>query len=102
MLTRRSFLASTAWTAVGIAAARRAQPAQLRKKVAFLGTEVRQHSHAQHFLDRLTLGYSWDGQWIRPRVDVAGVYIDQFPDGDLAQRESRGTNCDYSPRLPKR
>ena len=56
-----------------------------RKKVAFLGTEIRRHSHAQHFLDRLTAGYAWGGFWQHPRVDVASVYVDQFPEGDLAK-----------------
>ncbi len=56
-----------------------------RKKIAFLGTEVRTHSHAQHFLDRLTLGYGWKGAWQMPRVDVASVYIEQFPEQDLAR-----------------
>ena len=55
------------------------------KKIAFLGTEVRTHSHAQHFLDRLTLGYGWKGAWQMPRVDVASVYIEQFPEQDLAR-----------------
>jgi hypothetical protein len=57
-----------------------------RKRVAFLGTEVRQHSHAQHFLDRLTQGYVWQGRWQAPRVEVASVFIDQFPEGDLAKQ----------------
>lgn len=56
-----------------------------RKKIAFLGTEVRTHSHAQHFLDRLTLGYGWRGAWQQPRLEVASVYIDQFPSGDLGR-----------------
>ena len=56
-----------------------------RKRVAFLGTEVRTHSHAQHFLDRLSLGYGWRGQWQEPRLDIASVYIDQFPEGDLGR-----------------
>jgi hypothetical protein len=56
-----------------------------RKKIAFLGTEVRTHSHAQHFLDRMTLGYSWAGQWLTPRIEVASLYVDQFPDNDLAR-----------------
>ena len=56
-----------------------------RKKIAFLGTVVRTHSHAQHFLDRLTLGYAWDGEWQSPRVEVASVYIDQFPEEDLGR-----------------
>jgi hypothetical protein len=56
-----------------------------RKKVAFIGTEVRTHSHAQHFLDRMTLGYNWAGEWLTPRLDVASVFIDQFPEGDLTR-----------------
>ena len=56
------------------------------KRVAFLGTEVRQHSHAQHFLDRLTEGYTWNGHWQEPRVEVASVYLDQFPEGDLGKQ----------------
>lgn len=60
-------------------------PSEPRKKIAFLGTEVRTHSHAQHFLDRLTTGYAWQGRWTAPRVDVASVYIDQFPEADLGR-----------------
>jgi len=57
-----------------------------RKRIAFLGTEVRTHSHSQHFLDRLALGYGWRGGWQNPRVDIASVYIDQFPkDVDLGR-----------------
>ena len=47
-----------------------------RKRIAFLGTEVRTHSHAQHFLDRLALGYGWRGQWQEPRLDIASVFLD--------------------------
>jgi hypothetical protein len=57
-----------------------------RKRIAFLGTEVRQHSHAQHFLDRHAMGYTWAGTWQPPRFDIASVFIDQFPEGDLARQ----------------
>lgn len=87
--SRRTFLAnlSTIAATAMIAPVRlsSAEPGGSRKKIAFLGTEVRTHSHSQHFLDRLTLGYGWRGAWQEPRVDVAGVYIDQFPEGDLAR-----------------
>ncbi|MGI9466034.1 MAG: twin-arginine translocation signal domain-containing protein, partial [Rubripirellula sp.] len=56
-----------------------------RPKIAFLGTVVRRHSHAQHFLDRHTLGYTWKGGWQKPRIDVASVFVDQFPEEDLAK-----------------
>lgn len=88
--TRRTFLAQLSSiagaTLVAPAAIVRAEDSSSRrKKIAFIGTEVRTHSHAQHFLDRLTLGYGWGGRWQDPRVDVAAVYIDQFPEGDLAR-----------------
>jgi hypothetical protein len=56
-----------------------------RKKIAFLGTEIRDRSHAQHFFDRLTLGYGWRGAWQDPRVEVASLYLDQFPENDLGR-----------------
>ncbi|MFT4639063.1 MAG: hypothetical protein ACI8T1_002387 [Verrucomicrobiales bacterium] len=81
---RRTFLIQLgAFSALGSTLARGAETSG-RKKIAFLGTEVRTHSHAQHFLDRLTLGYGWRGAWQEPRVEVASVYIDQFPKEDLA------------------
>src|SRR3954447_5833496 len=83
MMTRRPLLArSTArMRAPGLARAADSP----RKKVAFIGTEVRTHSHAQHFLDRMTLGYNWAGEWLAPRLEVASVYIDQAPEGDLSK-----------------
>jgi hypothetical protein len=84
MLNRRTFLAASA-AALTAGVLRGAPSSAARKKVAFLGTEVREHSHAQHFLDRHTLGYTWDGAWVAPRFDVASVYIDQFPQDDLAR-----------------
>src|SRR5687768_14820345 len=84
MLNRRNFLAAGAGLVLAPSLASAAQNG--RKKVAFLGTVVRRHSHAQHFLDRMTLGYAWQGRWEEPRVDVASVYIDQFPEEDLARQ----------------
>src|SRR5204863_6997851 len=56
-----------------------------RKKIALLATEVRKYSHAQHFIDRFLEGYGWHGQHHRPPMELAGLYVDQFPDGDLTQ-----------------
>jgi hypothetical protein len=98
---RRSFLASIgATTLVGAGAlsnsgplvrvAGAAEPSATRRpKVAFLGTVVKTHSHAQHFLDRHTLGYTWKGGWQKPRVKVESVFIDQFPEDDLARGRIR-------------
>ena len=62
-----------------------ASPPQ-RNRIAFLGTEVRQHSHAQHFLDRHAMGYTFGGRWQEPRFDIASVYLDQFPNSDLGKQ----------------
>lgn len=85
-LTRRTFLQATAAVAAAGAVTAKAGASQAprRKKVAFLGTVVTTLSHSQHFLDRLAMGYTWDGGWHEPTLDIAGVYIDQSPEkGDL-------------------
>ena len=96
-LDRRRFLTSVgAATLVGagtlraggpLAGAATAAPLSTTQcpKIAFLGTVVFTHSHAQHFLDRHTLGYTWNGGWQLPRIQVESVFIDQFPEGDLAR-----------------
>lgn len=88
MLRRRDFLsASAGFAALSLMPAfANAVSGSQRKTVAFLGTAVYQHSHAQHFLDRLTEGYTWKGGWQIPRVDVASVYIEQFPENDLGRQ----------------
>ena len=81
-MKRRSFLSSSGalfYVPSALASAEGSESKQKRKKIAFLGTEVREHSHSQHFLDRLALGYGWKGKWQNPRLDIASVYIDQFP-----------------------
>ncbi len=55
-----------------------------RKKVALIITEVRKMSHGQHFLDRFLEGYGWEGRHHHPAFEVAGLYVDQFPKGDLS------------------
>ncbi|MFH1566743.1 MAG: twin-arginine translocation signal domain-containing protein [Gemmatimonadota bacterium] len=84
MMNRRQFLATSA----GLVAAASLPSFGLerRKRIAFVGTVVREYSHAQHFLDRLAMGQAWGGHWLDPRLEVAGVYIDQFPEeGDLGK-----------------
>lgn len=84
-LTRRAFLATTAAGAALAALPLRAAAAAPRKKIAMITTWVRTHSHGQHFLDRFARGYSWNGAWHRPDVDLVSLYVDQFPEDDLAR-----------------
>lgn len=82
---RRFILQAAAAASAGAATAAAPAPATARKKIALIATVVYRHSHAQHFLDRLTLGYTWGGEWRRPEVELAALYVDQFPATDLAR-----------------
>lgn len=100
-LTRREFVVSSLAAAALSALPLRGAAAPARKKVALLGTMVRPLSHAQHFLDRFTLGYTWAGGWHRPAVDLGSLYIDQFPGGenDLARRSAKRFNVPLFPSV---
>jgi len=60
-----------------------------RKKIALFATEVRKYSHAQHFIDRLLEGYGWQGRHHYPPLELAGLYVDQFNEGDLSRDRAR-------------
>jgi hypothetical protein len=94
--TRRSFLGTLAGTAVAATLPAADTP---RKKIALLGTVSRTHSHAQHFIDRFLLGYGWQGAWRPPAVDLVSLYIDQFPEGDLARGRSKQFNVPLFPGI---
>lgn len=89
MINRRTFHQALGMGALSLAAAPAYTYAQApaKKKIAFLGTVIFKHSHAQHFLDRLCEGYTWQGGWQEPRLEVAGTYIAQFPEGTDLGRE---------------
>ncbi len=99
--TRRRFLSSMAQSAAATAglsiitngcATNHPRPTAIRaapKKVALIATEVRKYAHAQHFVDRCLEGYGWQGRHHRPPFNLAGLYVDQFPAGDLARERSQ-------------
>jgi hypothetical protein len=53
--------------------------------VAAVVTEYRPRSHADVIVGKLLEGYRLDGVETRPRVRVASMYVDQFPDNDMAR-----------------
>jgi hypothetical protein len=98
--TRRRFISTVATSsaAASIAssipttasAAPRKRRASFRKlKVAIIATEVRKYSHAQHFVDRFLEGYGWQGEHHFPPMQLAGLYVDQFPEKDLSRERAR-------------
>jgi hypothetical protein len=97
---RRKFVAAVAAGAAGAAvwpgsslpvaaAPSPARAGRRRIRIALLATEVRKYSHAQHFVDRFTEGYGWQGRHHRPPFELAGLYVDQFPEGDLTRDRVR-------------
>ncbi|MBX3015512.1 MAG: hypothetical protein KF832_28585 [Caldilineaceae bacterium] len=51
-------------------------------RVAVIATIYRYRSHAQHFCDRLMVGYPVAGRWHRPNLQVVSLYVDQQPEAD--------------------
>lgn len=90
-LSRRRFLQNSALATAGLLATTPMAVAATRRplRVAVLATEIRKHSHAQHFVDRLLEGYGWEGEHHRPALKLAGLYVDQSPEGDLTQDRCR-------------
>jgi hypothetical protein len=101
-LSRRSFLQATvagASLGLGLGPAQAQVPA--KKKIALIGTVVYRHSHAQHFIDRFLLGYSWDGQWRTPDVELVSLYIDQFPREELARGIAKRHGVPLATTIPE-
>ena len=72
-LSRRRFIAAGATAAAGLALTPLRAATTPRKRIALIGTEVRTHSHAQHFIDRFLVGYGWEGEWRKPGVDLVSL-----------------------------
>jgi hypothetical protein len=93
-VSRRSVLAAApagallAVTPRGLAQQDQSTARPRRPKIAALGTEFRRNSHVEVILDRFLEGYGWEGAHYRPQVDLVSMYIDQFPDGDLARERA--------------
>ncbi len=62
-----------------------------RKKIAAVITEYRPGSHAAVIVNKYLMGFPTDQGLFAPRVDVASMYIDQFPEADIG----RGIAAEY-------
>ena len=60
-----------------------------RLKIAAVVTEYSTNAHAQHIIDRFLWGYKWKGRHHHPAMDLVGIYVDQFGDGDLSRDRAR-------------
>src|SRR6516164_5281050 len=73
-----------------------------RPKIAAVVTVYRKYSHGQHIVDRFLEGYGWNGEWHHPAMDLAGLYVDQHPEGDLtSDRARRFPSMRVYPTIPE-
>lgn len=84
MLNRRHFITTTAATAA------LAQTAP--RRLAIVTTIYRYLSHGQHMGDRFLVGYPYEGAWRKPNLQVASLYVDQRPEGDLSEARAKEFN----------
>lgn len=59
------------------------------KKVAAVTTVYTHNSHADVIISRLLQGENLDSVSRKPDLELVGVYVDQFPEGDLSRRFAR-------------
>ena len=72
-----------------------------RKKIAAIITEYRPNSHADVMVTKFLKGFPTDEGLIPPRVDVASLYIDQFPENDLGRALAAEHNVPVYPSIVK-
>jgi hypothetical protein len=58
-------------------------------RVAVIASIYRYRSHAQHFCDRLLVGYPRGGRWHRPNMEIVSLYVDQRPSNDQSVDRAR-------------
>jgi hypothetical protein len=58
------------------------------KKIAAIITEYRHYSHADVIVGKFLRGFPTDAGLLPARTQIASLYIDQFPDADLARSVS--------------
>jgi hypothetical protein len=59
-----------------------------RPRVALIINAYFPNSHADVFVGRLLQGYRLNGKTHLPRIDVASMYVDQFPFNDMAREQA--------------
>ena len=55
------------------------------KRIAAIVTEYRPRSHADVIVTKFLSGIPTDAGTQQPRVEIASMYVDQFPDNDLSR-----------------
>ena len=64
-----------------------------RKRIAAIITQYFSGSHADVIVGKFLRGFPTDEGVIPPRVDVASLYIDQFPETDVRRAARVDADC---------
>lgn len=72
-----------------------------RKKIAAIITEYRPNSHADVIVTKFLKGIPTDDGLLAPRVEIASMYVDQFPDNDLSRAMSAEHQVPIYPSIPQ-
>ena len=73
----------------------------MRKKIAAVITEYRPNSHAEVIVTKFLNGFPTDEGLISPRVEIASMYVDQFPDKDLSRERAAAHDVPIYPSIVK-
>src|SRR5688572_10424139 len=89
-IRRRDFLSRTGravggWMLASAAPAFALAAGGKRLRVAAVITEFSYRSHAHVILENFVEPYLFNGKWVSPDMDVVGLYVDQFPAGELGR-----------------
>ena len=66
-----------------------------QKKIAAIITEYRPRSHADVIVSKFLKGFPTDEGLCAPRVEVASMYIDQFPENDMGRAMAQEHECRF-------
>ena len=72
-----------------------------RKKIAAIITEYRPRSHADVIVTKYLNGFPTDEGLLPPRVDLASMYIDQFPESDIGRQLAAEHQVPIYPSIPQ-
>jgi hypothetical protein len=70
----------------------------MKKKVAAVVTEYRRHSHADVIVSKILEGFDHQGG-PGPNLQLAGLYVDQFPDSDTSRTLAKQYNFPIFPTI---
>ena len=71
------------------------------KKIAAVITEYRPNSHADVIVSKFLKGFPTDEGLLAPRVELASMYVDQFPENDLSRQYAAVYDVPIYPSIAK-